>query len=89
MTQFIMTQHLPPCGSPTFYATTRLAPFQGIAWSPIQFFNNAIVCDLIESKRPVGVLSVLDDTCATMSAVTKGADSDFRNKMDAQVMGRG
>ena len=23
---------------------------EGIAWSPIEYFNNKIVCDLIESK---------------------------------------
>lgn len=59
---------------------------QGIQWKPIEFFNNKIVCDLIESKRPPGIFSVLDDTVATMSAVSDGADTDFRNKMTAQVL---
>ncbi|RXG71273.1 Myosin-1 [Armadillidium vulgare] len=58
---------------------------EGIQWKPIEFFNNKIVCDLIESKRPPGIFSVLDDTVATMSAVSDGADTDFRNKMTAQV----
>lgn len=25
---------------------------EGIQWTPIEFFNNKVVCDLIESKRP-------------------------------------
>ncbi|KAF2366369.1 SH3 domain [Trinorchestia longiramus] len=60
---------------------------EGISWTPINYFNNAIVCELIESKRPVGIMCVLDDTCATMSAVSQGADKDFRNKMDSQLRG--
>ena len=58
---------------------------QGIRWKPIQFFNNKIVCDLIESKRPPGIMCILDDTCATMNAVSHGADEDFRRKMDSQA----
>ncbi|CAL4124191.1 unnamed protein product, partial [Meganyctiphanes norvegica] len=58
---------------------------EGIQWTPINFFNNKIVCDLIESKRPPGIMCILDDTCATMSAVSQGADEDFRRKMDSQV----
>ena len=27
---------------------------EGIQWTPVEFFNNKIVCDLIESKRPPG-----------------------------------
>lgn len=58
---------------------------EGIQWTPINFFNNKIVCDLIESKRPPGIMCILDDTCATMSAKSEGADEDFRRKMDSQV----
>ncbi|XP_006032794.1 unconventional myosin-Ie-like [Alligator sinensis] len=35
---------------------------EGVRWSPIDYFNNKIVCDLIESKvNPPGVLSVSYD----------------------------
>ncbi|WAQ98849.1 MYO1E-like protein [Mya arenaria] len=34
---------------------------EGIKWTPIDYFNNKIVCDLIESKNPVGIMCVLDD----------------------------
>uniref|UniRef100_A0A4W5KIR4 Osteoclast-stimulating factor 1 n=1 Tax=Hucho hucho TaxID=62062 RepID=A0A4W5KIR4_9TELE len=40
---------------------------EGIKWTPIEYFNNKIVCDLIESKlNPPGIMSILDDVCATM-----------------------
>jgi myosin-1 len=47
---------------------------EGIKWTPIDYFNNKIVCDLIEMKTPPGIMSVLDDVCATMHAVADGAD---------------
>ncbi len=50
---------------------------EGIHWTPIDFFNNKVVVDLIESKRPVGIMAVLDDVCATMHAVSEGADLKF------------
>ena len=38
---------------------------EGIRWTPIDYFNNAIVCELMESKRPPGIMAVLDDVCAS------------------------
>jgi myosin-1 len=55
---------------------------ENIQWVPIKFFNNKVVVDLIESKRPPGMMCILDDVCATMHAVSKGADEDFVRKMD-------
>jgi myosin-1 len=43
---------------------------EGISWTPIEYFNNKIVCELIEGKNPPGIFSVLDDVCATMHAGT-------------------
>jgi myosin-1 len=51
---------------------------EGIQWVPIDYFNNQIVCDLIEGKRPPGVFAILNDVCATMHAVTSTADADFQ-----------
>lgn len=31
---------------------------EGIEWNPVEYFNNKIVCDLIEAK-PIGILSLL------------------------------
>ncbi|KAJ8247890.1 hypothetical protein GJAV_G00251740 [Gymnothorax javanicus] len=59
---------------------------EGIKWSPIDYFNNKIVCDLIESKlNPPGIMSILDDVCATMHAVGEGADQTLLQKLRVQI----
>ncbi|XP_064474896.1 unconventional myosin-Ie-like [Ornithodoros turicata] len=58
---------------------------EGIQWTPISYFNNKIVCDLIESKSPPGIMSVLDDVCATMHATGEGVDAQLCKKLSAQV----
>ena len=50
---------------------------EGINWTPIDYFNNKIVVDLIEGKRPLGVMAILDDVCIQLHAVTDGADTKF------------
>ncbi|XP_036597218.1 unconventional myosin-If isoform X1 [Trichosurus vulpecula] len=59
---------------------------EGIKWSPIQYFNNKVVCDLIENKlNPPGIMSVLDDVCATMHATGDGADQTLLQKLQGAV----
>ncbi|NP_001086041.1 myosin IF L homeolog [Xenopus laevis] len=59
---------------------------EGIRWTPIEYFNNKIVCDLIENKlNPPGIMSVLDDVCATMHATSGGADQTLLQKLQAAV----
>ncbi|XP_039606317.1 myosin IEb [Polypterus senegalus] len=59
---------------------------EGIKWTPIEYFNNKIVCDLIESKvNPVGIMSILDDVCATMHAKGEGADQTLIQKLQMQI----
>ncbi|GAB6019968.1 Unconventional myosin-Ie [Chamberlinius hualienensis] len=58
---------------------------EGIKWTPIEYFNNKIVCDLIESKAPPGIMCVLDDVCATMHAVSEGADQKMLQKLSSSV----
>ncbi|XP_077576442.1 myosin IEb isoform X2 [Stigmatopora nigra] len=59
---------------------------EGIKWTPIDYFNNKVVCDLIESKlNPPGIMSVLDDVCATMHAKGDGADQTLLQKLQGQV----
>ncbi|KAJ7385321.1 Unconventional myosin-Ie [Desmophyllum pertusum] len=58
---------------------------EGINWSPIDYFNNKIVCDVIESKKPPGIMCVLDDVCATMHAVSEGADATLLEKLNNAV----
>uniref|UniRef100_A0A9L0IVM6 Myosin IE n=1 Tax=Equus asinus TaxID=9793 RepID=A0A9L0IVM6_EQUAS len=59
---------------------------EGIKWTPIEYFNNKIVCDLIENKvNPPGIMSILDDVCATMHAVGEGADQTLLQKLQMQI----
>ncbi|XP_068180711.1 myosin IEb [Antennarius striatus] len=61
---------------------------EGIQWTPIDYFNNKVVCDLIESKlNPPGLMSILDDVCATMHAKGEGADQTLLQKLQGQVGG--
>eukprot|EP00475_Leptophrys_vorax_P022894 TRINITY_DN3113_c0_g1_i1.p1 TRINITY_DN3113_c0_g1~~TRINITY_DN3113_c0_g1_i1.p1 ORF type:complete len:1018 (-),score=280.14 TRINITY_DN3113_c0_g1_i1:379-3432(-) len=52
-----------------------------INWTPVKYFNNKIVCDLIEGK-PYGVLSYLDEACL----IPKGDDKSFQNYLDKQFV---
>ncbi|KAF0697355.1 Aste57867_11956 [Aphanomyces stellatus] len=56
---------------------------EGIAWTPIPFFNNKVVCDLIEARVPApGIFYVLDDTIKTMHSQQGDAvDLTFLDKM--------
>nr|DBA13826.1 TPA: hypothetical protein GDO54_004862 [Pyxicephalus adspersus] len=59
---------------------------EGIHWNPIEYFNNKIVCDLIENKvSPPGVMSILDDVCATMHAKGEGADQTLLQKLQSAI----
>uniref|UniRef100_A0A7N8XE09 Osteoclast-stimulating factor 1 n=1 Tax=Mastacembelus armatus TaxID=205130 RepID=A0A7N8XE09_9TELE len=59
---------------------------EGIKWTPIEYFNNKVVCDLIESKvNPPGIMSILDDVCATMHAKGEGADQTLLQKLQGQI----
>ncbi|CAK4616242.1 hypothetical protein LEN26_003667 [Aphanomyces euteiches] len=37
---------------------------EGIAWVNIEFFNNQVVCDLIEDAKMPGIFPLLDEQCA-------------------------
>ncbi|CAG8455158.1 9930_t:CDS:10 [Scutellospora calospora] len=52
-----------------------------IKWTPIEFFDNKIVCDLIEGKRPPGIFASLNDACATAHADSEAADSSFVQRL--------
>ncbi|KNC70025.1 hypothetical protein SARC_17453, partial [Sphaeroforma arctica JP610] len=58
---------------------------EGIQWTPIKFFNNKVVCELIEARRPPGVLAVLDDVCKTMHREASGVDEKFIQKLSENV----
>ncbi|CAE6338846.1 unnamed protein product [Rhizoctonia solani] len=48
-----------------------------IKWTPIEYFNNKIVCDLIEERRPPGIFAALNDATATAHADPAAADNSF------------
>ncbi|KAI1323431.1 P-loop containing nucleoside triphosphate hydrolase protein [Xylariaceae sp. FL0255] len=48
-----------------------------IQWTPIKYFDNKVVCDLIEQVRPVGVFSALKDATKTAHADPAACDRTF------------
>ncbi|KAK4705616.1 myosin I, partial [Phenoliferia sp. Uapishka_3] len=52
-----------------------------IKWTPIDYFNNKVVCDLIEEKRPPGIFAALNDACATAHADPTAADGSFSQRL--------
>ncbi|CAK5051827.1 unnamed protein product [Meloidogyne enterolobii] len=60
---------------------------EGIQWTTVEFFNNKIVCDLIEAKRPPGIMPILDDVCAQIHGQSDGVDILMLNKLSKQLLG--
>ena len=54
-----------------------------IKWTPIKYFNNKIVCDLMEERRPPGIFAALNDACATAHADPAAADNSFVQRLSA------
>uniref|UniRef100_A0A3B4FDS8 Unconventional myosin-Ib n=1 Tax=Pundamilia nyererei TaxID=303518 RepID=A0A3B4FDS8_9CICH len=52
--------------------------FEGIEWTNIEYFNNAIICDLIENNQN-GILAMLDEECLRPGTVT---DETFLDKLN-------
>ncbi|KAI1436841.1 P-loop containing nucleoside triphosphate hydrolase protein [Xylaria sp. CBS 124048] len=48
-----------------------------IQWTPIKYFDNKVVCDLIEQTRPVGIFSALKDATKTAHADPAACDRTF------------
>uniref|UniRef100_W5KHE9 Myosin IH n=1 Tax=Astyanax mexicanus TaxID=7994 RepID=W5KHE9_ASTMX len=54
---------------------------EGIEWEPVQFFNNKIICDLVEEKHR-GIISVLDEECVRPGDAT---DLTFLEKLEEKM----
>ncbi|KAI7813243.1 putative unconventional myosin-Ih, partial [Triplophysa rosa] len=54
---------------------------EGIGWEPVQFFNNKIICDLVEEKHR-GIISVLDEECLRPGDAT---DLTFLEKLEEKM----
>ena len=55
---------------------------EGIEWTPVDFFNNKIVCDLVEKKNPAGILAYLDEE----SIYPNGSDLSLMNKFKKNLL---
>ncbi|CAJ1014094.1 putative Myosin head (motor domain) [Leishmania utingensis] len=54
-----------------------------IPWETIKYFDNQVVCDLIESERPPGLFAIMDDVCVTMAKEEESvADRKLLDKLD-------
>ncbi|XP_019466818.1 unconventional myosin-Ia [Meleagris gallopavo] len=43
---------------------------EGIQWTPVEFFDNSIICDLIENSK-IGILAMLDEECLRPGTVNE------------------
>ena len=50
---------------------------EGIAWTPVPFFDNRVVCELIEGTKPAGVFAWLDEECV----MPQGSDTTLYEKL--------
>lgn len=53
-----------------------------IQWTPIKYFDNKIVCDLIEARRPPGIFAAMNDSIATAHADSNAADQAFAQRLN-------
>ncbi|XP_053327815.1 unconventional myosin-Ib isoform X1 [Spea bombifrons] len=51
---------------------------EGIEWTHIEYFNNAVICDLIENNQN-GIIAMLDEECLRPGTVT---DDTFLEKLN-------
>uniref|UniRef100_A0A672Z6R2 Myosin Ic, paralog b n=1 Tax=Sphaeramia orbicularis TaxID=375764 RepID=A0A672Z6R2_9TELE len=56
---------------------------EGITWEPVQYFNNKIICDLVEEKFK-GIISILDEECLRPG---DASDFTFLEKLEDTVGG--
>ncbi|KAM7206724.1 myosin-1 [Rhypophila sp. PSN 637] len=53
-----------------------------IKWTPISYFDNKVVCDLIESIRPPGIFSAMKDATKTAHADPAACDRTFMQSIN-------
>ncbi|KAG7272857.1 LOW QUALITY PROTEIN: hypothetical protein CRUP_029297 [Coryphaenoides rupestris] len=56
---------------------------EGIEWEPVPYFNNKIICDLVEEKHR-GIISILDEECLRPGEAT---DLTFLEKLEEKIQG--
>ncbi|KAI1882411.1 hypothetical protein AGOR_G00250410 [Albula goreensis] len=56
---------------------------EGIEWETVPYFNNKIICDLVEEKHR-GIISVLDEECLRPGEAT---DLTFLQRLEEKIIG--
>lgn len=57
---------------------------EGIAWTNIEYFNNQIICDLVEAQHK-GIIAIMDDACKMTAE--KVTDELLLEHMDRNLKG--
>lgn len=66
----------------TLRSEQQLYQSENIQVKVVPFFDNIVVCELLEGANPPGVFRLLDDTCRAVHAVdSETADSKFLEKL--------
>ncbi|XP_017945451.1 unconventional myosin-Ih [Xenopus tropicalis] len=67
--------------SMTLKAEQEEYEIEGIEWEPVQYFDNKIICDLIEEKYK-GIIAIMDEECLRPGEAT---DLSFLAKLEEKV----
>jgi len=60
---------------------------EGMKWRDIKYFDNKVVCELIEGNSPPGIFRLLDDTCKTVHSLDSvTCDTKFMEKVSQSFM---
>lgn len=54
---------------------------EGIEWTNVDYFNNQIICDLVEQSHK-GIISIMDEACLTVGKIT---DETLLEAMDKKL----
>lgn len=50
---------------------------EGITWTHIEYFNNQIICDLVEQSHK-GIIAIMDEACLVVGKVTDEVSMENR-----------
>ena len=54
---------------------------EGIAWKNVDYFNNQIICDLVEAPHK-GIIAIMDEACLTVGKIN---DETLLEAMDKKL----
>lgn len=57
---------------------------EGIEWTNVEYFNNQIICDLVEQPHK-GILAIMDEACLNVGKVTDEVSNKIFKKKISQV----